>query len=74
MIRHLTQGEALEDFLSWIKQQPMWATMERREKQYIYKTRQAQFLGTLGVMRLQRMFQKYCPDRYRVEYGFVLLQ
>lgn len=70
----LTQAQAFENFLAWIKQQPIWVDMPRTEKQYIYKARQAQRLGKLGTVRIIGLFNKYCPDRYRVEVSFVLLQ
>lgn len=73
MITHLTQAQAFEDFLSWIKQQPEWAKMKRPAKQYIYKARQAQRLGKLGTVRMIGLFEKYAPGRYRVEVSFVLL-
>jgi hypothetical protein len=74
MTTPLTQAEAFEDFLRWIKQQPSWKEMTRREKQYIYKARQAQRQGRLGTTRIVGLFDKYAPDRYRVEVSFVLLK
>jgi hypothetical protein len=60
----LTQAEALENFLHWIKQQPVWLEMTRLEKQYIYKARQAQREGRLGRARLDGIFDKWAPGRY----------
>lgn len=67
MDKKLTQAEALEDFLSWIKTQPEWKSVSRYEKQCIYKARNAAKNGKAGALRLDRMFEKFAPGRYRRE-------
>ena len=67
MDRKLTQAEALEDFLLFMKKQPGWKFISRYEKQCIYKARNAAKNGKAGALRLERMFEKFAPGRYRLE-------
>ncbi len=56
--------EAWNNFFEWIKDQPTWSKMGRREKQYLYKTKKAAADGSLGPERIERILKQYAPDRY----------
>ncbi len=61
----LTQQEAIEDFILWVKQQPSWSEISRYEKQCIYKARKAIRDGHEVSLRLERIFGKFAPGRYK---------
>ena len=61
----LTQQEAIEDFITWAKSQPSWKEISRYEKQCIYKARKAIRDGHEISLRLDRMFDKFAPGRYK---------
>ena len=57
---------AWEDFFEWVKDQPFWSDIKRRDKQYIYKAQKDFRDGSLGVGRVVNILMRYAPERYRM--------
>lgn len=57
---------AWEDFFEWVKDQPFWSDIERRDKQYLYKAQKDFRDGRLGVERVIGILMRYAPERYRL--------
>jgi len=67
----LTPEQAWQDFWTWIKQQPRWSTISRKERQYLDKTNRAVLSGKAGTARISAAFNEYAPGRYL---GIVLFE
>lgn len=63
----MNEREALQDFMAWIKQQPIWGEMVEDEKKALYKLvsdeRRARSREMAG--RCIRAFDRYAPGRYK---------
>ena len=63
-----TPLEAWHDFYKWVRQQPDWAGMERKERLRIYEANAAakgQRAGALGYGRIRDILSRYAPGRYK---------
>lgn len=74
MDTQLTPIEAWETFWPWVRLQPAWQKMTRRERQYIYKAVKAHRGGNLGPARIKSLLTKYAPDRYRFLETVILIE
>lgn len=64
MERQISVDQAWPDFWAWVKTQPTWNTLERKEKQYLGKADIDHRAGRLGPQRTKNLLQRYAPDRY----------
>jgi len=75
MERHLTAGEAWQDFWRWIRepeQADRWRDISREEKNYLGKADIHHRQGKLGDTRIKNALEKYAPDRYTAVGGFIV--
>lgn len=67
MTEHLSHSEAWEDFWGWIRspqQADRWASLSRKERQYLAKADIHNRSGKLGYERTKNLLTKHAPGRY----------
>jgi len=72
MQRHLTHREAWKDFWARKKELPNWINKSRQERAAAYVANQAFNNDALGPVRVQRLLEKYAPERYGFELFFII--
>jgi len=70
MTKHLNQQEAWENFWNYIRQPDSWADLERKERQYLYKTGAQLKAGEVGPRRLVVIFDRHRPGYYKLTENF----
>ena len=66
MSKTLTPPEAWANFWEFIRQPGMWANLERKERQYLYKTGKQMQAGEVGAKRLVAIFETHRPGYYKL--------
>lgn len=64
MEKQLSALDAWADYWTWIRQQPKWADIGRRQKQYMYRAEKDFREGKLGYERIKNILTTYAPGRY----------
>lgn len=67
MERHLTPLDAWADFYEWVRRQPHWADVPRKEKLRVYEANAAykgQRAHPLGYDRIKSILTQYGRGRY----------
>lgn len=70
MSKTLTPPEAWANFWEFIRRPELWANLERKERQYLYKTGRQMQTGEVGPRRLVAIFERHRPGYYKLTENF----
>ena len=62
----LKPSDAWKDFFEWIRAVDLWSHITEDERQYLRKTNRAAKAGMARAGRLNNLFTKYAPGRYKL--------
>ena len=62
--------EAWANFWEFIRRPELWANLERKERQYLYKTGRQMQSGEVGPRRLVAIFERHRPGYYKLTENF----
>lgn len=76
--KQLSQQEAFEDFLKWIKASGVWDTLSAKEKNRIITARRdnagKRNARRIGYERLKSILTTHAPDRYLFQERVILIE